>query len=271
MSMDQSAIKEIQKSATLQHATQQLTQTLTPLAVLPDDFKIESLETYLNGRVRFRGNFETQSITDIADYIDDRHPSVFVNADKMTAKAIFNFGTDEAPGHCDNTATLALERNSAFSALLSINGRKLSQKDLAEWLEDWNEHAKVFDQEDEEMSIVAAIAAIRRITITAKSESTHSEHNFGAARSAMEEIEAKAEERMPSGFTFACVPYESLDERTFTARFSVLTGHDKPVLSVRIVQLESQEEDMGSEFKTKLTDALADDIAIYLGSFKAGH
>ena len=268
MSMNEAAIKEIQKGHAVEAANNHLSSTDTPVVAVPDDFAVHDLEQYMLGRSRFRGVMKTGSMRDFVRYVGENgEAQCFVDAEKMSAKVFFNLGDQESPGHGDNTASLKLETTSPYRALLGMDGQKLSQKTLAEWLEDWKEHLTVKDQDGGDMSMAQAIAAVRRITIKAKAESTHTDSDFGASRSAMEEVEAKAEDRMPSTFIFTCTPYEGLDERPLTLRMSVITGGEKPVLSTRIVQLEKAQEEMAEEFKDKLSDQLFSEVQVYIGSF----
>ncbi len=63
----------------------------------------------------------------------------------------------------------------------------------------------------------------------------------------MESVEAKTKDIMPVAFEFKCVPFEGLKERPFKLRLSIITG-DRPVLVLRIIQLEAVQEDMANEF-----------------------
>ncbi|STF30642.1 CPS-53 (KpLE1) prophage protein [Escherichia coli] len=54
-------------------------------------------------------------------------------------------------------------------------------------------------------------------------------------------------------FEFKCVPFEGLKERPFKLRLSIITG-DRPVLVLRIIQLEAVQEDMANEFRDLLVE-----------------
>jgi hypothetical protein len=58
----------------------------------------------------------------------------------MTARSVFNIGTLDNPGHADNVASITLKKTAPFRALLQIDGRRLKQKQIAEWLEDWSDY-----------------------------------------------------------------------------------------------------------------------------------
>ena len=267
--MDKTAIQEIQKATAVSELAKQLTGADSLLAAKDSETDIVSLEKYMGGRSRFRGTMETKSLGDFVRYVGDGEGAqCFIDADNMGARVFFNLGTTEQPGHGDNQAVLKTERTSAFREVFSMHDSRISQKTLAEWLEDWKDFLEVTDQEGDSMTVVQAVAAVRRITIKASAEKTHEERDFGATRSAMEEIEAKSAERMPAYFHFTCAPCDCLQLRTFNLRMSVITSGDKPTLSLRLVQLEAMQEAIIEEFKEKLQSMLPEAVSTFIGSFK---
>ncbi|WP_454843741.1 YfdQ family protein [Rahnella aceris] len=253
--LDASAIKEVRDMSLSNLLEERLSSADCPAVALPESVRIHSLENLQDGRFRFRGKMETASIQDFSRYCKDyagEGVRSFINADNMAAVTVFNLGTLTAPGHADNIAVLKLKRTAPFQALLNINGDKNSQKDLAEWLEDWSEFLMAFTADGEVLDIKKAIGGVRKITIEASSSADHEDSDFGAKRSVMESVEAKSKEVMPAAFEFKCVPYEGLGERRFRLRYSVLTGGNAPVLVLRIVQLETAEELMATEFRELL-------------------
>lgn len=246
--------------------------TDTPTAALPDGVTIHNLEKYQALRARFRGTMSTNSLADFANYVVSRNgPAAkgFVNQDAMTCEVFFNLGDEAAPGHADDTATLILNPTAAYKALQQLAGKKLSQKDLAEWMEDWHQDLTAIDQADNKLSIVQAIAAVRNITIKASAERTTVEGNFSANRSAMDAIEAASQDTLPAKLLFNITPYEGLGQRVFTLALSVLTGEEKPVLKPRWVGEELQREEIAKEFKAVLAKEVGGSATLLLGSFNA--
>lgn len=212
--------------------------TDTPIAALPDNIKLHNLEKFQALRARFRGALSTNSLTDFANYVTGRNgPTAkgFIDQDAMACAVFFNLGDETAPGHADDTATLKLKPTAAYTALSQLAGKKLSQKELAEWMEDWRANLTATDPQDATLSIVQAIAAVRNITIKATAERTTVEGNFAANRSAMDAIEAASQDTLPAKLHFNIVPYEGLNQRVFTLALSVLTSEDKPTLKPRWV------------------------------------
>ncbi len=271
--LDASAIKEVRDMSFSNLLEERLSSADCPAVALPESVRIHSLESLQDGRFRFRGKMETANILDFSRYCKkfaDVGVRSFINADNMAAVTVFNLGTLATPGHADNTAVLKLKRTAPFQALLNINGSKNSQKDLAEWLEDWSEYLLAFTADGEVLDIKKAVGGVRKITIESSSAADHEDSDFGAKRSVMESVEAKSKEVMPAAFEFKCMPYEGLGERRFKLRYSVLTGGNAPVLVLRIVQLETAEEQMATEFRELLESNFADvEVETFIGEFKA--
>lgn len=69
-------------------------------------------------------------------------------------------------------------------------------------------------------------------------------------------------------FSRYCKDYAG--ERRFRLRYSVLTGGNAPVLVLRIVQLETAEELMATEFRELLEANFTDvEVETFIGEFKA--
>ncbi|MGO0220836.1 DUF2303 family protein [Escherichia coli] len=84
-----------------------------------------------------------------------------------------------------------------------------------------------------------------------------------------ETVEAKTKDIMPVAFEFKCVPFEGLKERPFKLRLSIITG-DRPVLVLRIIQLEAVQEEMANEFRDLLVEKFKDSkVETFIGTFTA--
>ncbi|MCF4022152.1 YfdQ family protein [Escherichia coli] len=66
--LDSNAIKEIVKLTTTAFSGENLPLTECPVALLPDNVNIESLERFMTERFRFRGVMTTTSIDDFVEY-----------------------------------------------------------------------------------------------------------------------------------------------------------------------------------------------------------
>ncbi|SUP77350.1 Uncharacterized conserved protein [Yersinia frederiksenii] len=271
--LNSSAITEIRDMVLASFVEKKLADTDCDTIALPASVAVKSLEQFNLERYRFRGSMETSSIDEYVKYsagYAGEGVRCFIDADAMCAQTIFNIGTLSNPGHADNTASLSLKKTAPFRELLSIDGRKQTQKELAEWLEDYREFLLAFDADGEVLDIKKAVGAVRRITIEQTSSADHEDQDFSAKRSIMESVEAKSKDVMPAAFEFKCIPYEGLGERRFKLRYSILTGGNVPVLVLRIVQLEAEEEKIAVEFLELLTGKFKDvEVETFIGKFKA--
>lgn len=271
-SLDAGAIDKIETLVLAKQAASTVNTVGCPATVLPAGAKVEDLEHLSYERFRFRGTMKTASMDDFARYSTGyavEGTRCFINADEMRAAAVFNLGTLDHPGHADNTAMLALKKTAPFASLLSVNGDRHSQKELAEWLEDWAENLLGFDADGVVIDAKKSAAAIRKITIESIQKADYEDQDFSGKRSLMESVEARTQDIMPVAFEFRCVPFEGLAERPFKLRLSIIGG-DRPTLVLRIVQLEAQQEDMAAEFRDLLVEKFKDsEVETFIGQFQA--
>lgn len=264
----------------------QQVEGVTAATVVPlhKDVELRDLEPYCEIRRRFRGRMHTQHIDQFALYAnemafrriqeikaDEADPGLapcFVDAENMAATVFFNLGSQELPGHGDFTARLKLPVTADMKELLARNDQPMDQKIFAEWLEDWAPAIEVRASDGSALPLTGAVAAVRRITIGATSETTSEEKTFGARRSAMSEVEAKNQDQLPAFIDFTCEPYHGLEERTFSLRVSLLTG-EKPRLTLRIIRLEHHEEEMATGFQERLMHELdGNTVETFIGTFQ---
>jgi uncharacterized protein YfdQ (DUF2303 family) len=246
--------------------------TATPTVVLPEGAKIVSLEQFGAGRSRFRGTFSTNSLLDFGNYVIGRavaDAQGFINQDEMTCAVLFNLGTEEVPGHADDRAVLKLKATAGYQAVQAISGRAMSQKDMSDWIEDWHSALSAVGEDNQVISLVKAIAAVRTITVKASSESDHTVSETRASRSAMDAIEATSKETLPTSLIFSVVPYEGLQIREIILRISVITSGAQPALKLRWVGEEVQREDIAQEFKSVLDRQIGEAAKLALGNFSA--
>jgi len=254
MSMTKEAIQHLEKTVLLNDVNKELSKikTKSNLLVVPDGFIVKNIESSMPNRDSYRFSFATKSIKDFGEYckeFDKEGAKCFVNSDRMNANTIFDLGTEENPLHQHHNAKLQLDKTAAFKALLNINGQHLSQKEAANFVDDWADNIQVISKDGAPMEISQAVKQLREITIEQVSNLDSKVDNFGESMSTFEKIEAKNQELIPATIEFTCSPYHGLDERAFIVRVAILTGGQKPEISLRIIKLEAQEEDMAEEFK----------------------
>jgi len=243
---------------------------------IPEGVKIADLENYLVQRRRYRGRMRTNLIAEFVEFVTATSDEYghqqpipcFVHAEQMVAEVYFNLGDVDNPGHGDHTAQLEMQKTEAFRQLLKIDGSKMDQRSIAEWMEDWRDHLEaVAEDSSTVIPIGHAVAAVRKITIGSTAESTSETQTFSSQQSAMAQVEAKNREKMPAFLKFTCEPYNGLQERTFTLRLSLITG-ETPRIGLRIVRLETQQEEMAKELEEKLRTGFEDTpVKTYVGMF----
>lgn len=266
MSMTKEAIQLLQDTA----ASKIKIESNEPVMLLPQAMSLESLEIFQASRSRFRGTMKTTLTADFANYIaKQKQAQIFINIERMTAKAFFNLGDNDNPGHGDHCAQLTPDQTPDFNEIVLQHGQRMPQKRLAEWLEEWRDNLSAIGPDDEEIPIKKAIAAIRKITIEAGREQDHSVGTLSEKHTSIERIEASSRQGvLPVGFIFKCSPFANFDERDFHLWISLLTGDKTPVFVLRILMLCKHNVEIGLEFEGLIKNALTDkSVDIYIGDF----
>jgi uncharacterized protein YfdQ (DUF2303 family) len=248
---------------------------------LPKDLAIHDLERFYPRRFRFRGTFSTSSLQAFVRYVIDKTSPenvegaaaapCLVDAERMSAAAIFNLGTDASPGHGDDRALLTMKRTAGFDAVLALSGKPIAQQAFVDWLEDWLPHIGFIGADGMSCSNAKAIAAVRAVTIDAKRTSEHKVDAMAASRSTFERVEANSREGLPHWLDFSCEPYSGLEERTMRIRLSIRTSGDAPTFVPTLVGAEALSESLAQELVKLLEDRFAGEaVNPLVGSFALG-
>lgn len=277
---DAEAIRQIANGDAIRAANAHLACETTKSLIVPEDFKVVSYEHTMPLRNRARGSMRTSSIEHFAYYAltnAEEGASVFIDPDSLKAVAVLNLGTPNAPGHADNTATLALDKTADYQALLQhATGSAFSQSTIAEFFEDWQLGMGFKNQDGGEIAPAKAIAAIRKISIESAKKVESEEQSLSATKSAFESIKAASVEAIPTHITFCCTPYHGLLGRTFTMRLSVHTGGASPTLSLRIVKFEQHQQAMAAELVALVESQIKDsseqayEMPVLIGTYTTG-
>lgn len=269
--MDKTAIAEIIAQSVQQdalHQVAELNQTL-----LHNDYHLINLEGYRQHRQRFRGRFKTVNVHDFVQYVkmykDDNPLVVFVDDERLHAKAYLNMGNLSTPGHCDHYAALTLCYGAEMDGLERFNGKRYGQKTAAETLEDWRAFITVYDEHEKEIPFVKSVNAIRKMSIKENRGMESEERNFKAERSTFEKVEAKAEV-MPAYLHYKVTPHPELSERVFKHRIAIIGGNDIG-FAFKPIQPELQRQAIQQEFIALIEgafgDAEKDTITTIVGDF----
>lgn len=236
--------------------------------------EITDLEPYMQYRKNYRGTMRTSIPEEFYGYCEsfdeDTEPGAccFIDADDMSAATIFDNGTSKLPGHRRHKAVLGLRKTSLYKALLDIVGGQLSQKQAAEFLEDYSEEIEAFSNAGDSMLGAHAAQSLRNLTIERAREVNSQVDDFAVQASALERIEAKNKDAIVSRFAFCCVPYTGLDLRNFEVRVALVTSSSEPRVTFRIIRHEVHVDDMAMEFKDKVKTGLGStDISVTVGTF----
>jgi uncharacterized protein YfdQ (DUF2303 family) len=269
---DKEAIEAIQNGAAIDQASDATRLALGGdyVVALPSQFTLHDLEQFMSKRRRMRGVMSTHALSDFATYVKKNAESgaaVFVDADEMSAIAVLNLGEPEAPGHTDNRAKVQLKKTAAYSSLkVHANGQAISQTKAAEFLEDWPGEIRCFNDQGD-ITQPKAIGAIRKLSIESMRKLESSEQSLSASKSAFEQVQATSADPIPTTIYFTCEPYHGLESRQFVLRLGVLTGGEKPSISLRIVKQELHDEEMANEFADLAREALGAELQVLIGNY----
>lgn len=268
------AIKELRVDQATAASRESIEKALTGsgAAALHQDFKLCDLESYMSNRRRLRGTMTTSCVEDFIAYsVKNKEPgaSIFIDADSMSASAVLNIGTTDKPGHADNVAKLTAYTTAAYAALTEINGMQRTQRDIAEFIEDWAANISCMHN-GEDLPTPKAASAVRNITIDMARKIESEERSLSASKSTMDSVTASSKDTLPTEIRFKCVPFKDMTERTFALRLSVITSRELPALCLRIIKLEEHKEQMAYEMADKIKQSLEgkdEEIGVLLGKY----
>lgn len=232
------------------------------VAALPSDFKLHDLEHLLPVRRRLRGAMSTRDIKSFAKYVSrfaDEGATVFVDGDDMTARAILDLGSVRAPGHCEHRAILKPESSAEFFAFTTATATRahLSQRALAEFIEDYNTEISCWDSAGNHIENKHAVAAIRNTTIESARNSESKVENLSAEASEFERVAATSRTgQLPAAIDFTCSPYHGFAVRTFAARVSVVTSDKLPTFGLHPIHGQRHREEMALELGSRVRNEL---------------
>lgn len=247
-----------------------------PAVALPAGITLHSLEAFAPTRRQFRGVFTTRSVQSFVDYVTPfaENQACFIDSEATKASLWLDIGDEDDPGHCFHLAHLQLVKTALYTDILKVAERALTQREMAEWLDDWKgsianvitETPPAIDVLDD-YTVAKAIQAVRSIKIAANGQTTVTVGNMNEERSAFAQVSASSIHRMPSTFIMRCKPFEELSERDILLDVSVIAG-DQPKLKLRIRSFGTLQEEIAQEFALLLRAKLPDGIVPILGSFK---
>lgn len=272
--MDQSAIEAIQASTAIAEANKSLTPTSREI-VLPRDMRVCNLDHLQPTRRRMTGTLRTESLDGFIAYVNDlitqgfTESACFIDRSEMTAEFVADYGTREAPGHCDLRAVLTLPKTPEFIAIKGANGTTETQDRFAEWCEEWGDYIIFLDGEGNTLDDKSALRAIRQITIEFGKTANHDVQPLSTSLSTLESLNTRSHNVIPTGIKFQIHPYEGLPLYDITARVQVVARKDEPpYLRYRLLRLNLECENMAKAFGNLLASKI--NSHVYLGAFLTG-
>lgn len=274
MSLTKEAIQELVQNGHIPEFLQSLEacDVQSQLVLVPENCSIKDLESHQEFRNNLRGTFSTSMIPDFVKYVTDNieeGAKTFVEADSMTAETIFDIGTKDKAGHQRHRAQVKLTKTAPYKALLQLDGSKLEQRQMAEFIEDWADFFEAFDSDGQVVEIHKAAAAIRDLDYEHVRGSSRHVSDFAQKQSEYENMATKTKDDLvlPAVFVFKCHPYNSLKEYRFEMRLSVIRNE---VLVLRIKRLEETQEKIAQDFLEEVQQQLQNakiKAPIYIGTF----
>lgn len=248
--------------------------------IVPSTYKVVDLDDFNDGPSRFREKFVTDHFESFASYWHD-HASdesrIYVNKSTMSAKVCFDPGAPGAPSHRSHWAALGLTKTPMLNAMQEVSGKRLTQRQAAEFLEDWRVDLRALDADGNVIDLRKVVAAIRKFDVKGKAESGHVETSLATSKSAFASLEAGNKELIPEYIVANGEPYLGLPKQDILMRLFVHMKVDEaPTFSLSIVRPDSLQEVFAELFVDTLNDVLrsrfsgdpADDIdwKILIGS-----
>lgn len=246
-----------------------LTLEKTPAIVIPEKTKIETIEHLLENPAHFKAHFQTNLLATFIEYCADNESddcAIFIDPEKMTALSIFDMGSQSDPKWGKHRATLALEKTPAFSSIIKNDRNGFDQQSFIDFLNDWDEYIKFFDENDDEIEFKNAINRIRRLTVNSLKKSDSEIGNFKSEATAMESVEVLlGNDKPPAKILFYIDPYLGFSTLKLTLEIRAVVKNDGISLHYRISGLESVKDHLSHEFKERLTPNLPK-TKIYIGN-----
>lgn len=257
MSMTKEALIHLQNSSI---AGKALSEDYAGI-VVPDGYRLESLESFQKHKNHFEALYHTHRIEDFAVYLvtnDNEHPMIFIDVERMTAGVTFDSGTPDLPGHCMHRSNLALKQTPEYTYMSAeILNRQMHQQQLAEFVEDYASILMCADSNGEPITPKKAAAAFRRVTVETKASQERDVQSYTTKQSAMEKVEARSGDNpLPAFIVITCALYQGLPEFQIKTRVSLFTGRGAATFGVRPINLDKVIEASGDAFRAKLASEL---------------
>lgn len=210
--------------------------------ILPDGMTLADTEPFQHTPSRHRGRYVTLWPSEFLAYIvanaaADDNPHCFVDDDRgaapPSALAIFDFGTEVMPMWRDHTARLDIGPSDAFSALVGLADRNLTQEDLLRFIDDWAPNCDFERPDGTAINPAVARTEFADLTVEAVKNLRSKQADFARERSAVERMSMGS--GLPNRLHYTCAPWNGLGSRRITARIAAADNGGALALRLNLV------------------------------------
>ena len=241
--------------------------------IVPDGYRLESLERFNQVPNLFKGTFSTTVLGEFTKYVvqhGNENSAVFIDNEQIKATAIIDQGSHEEPQWGKHRADITLLKPPAYQSLLRFNNQLLTQQDFIDFAGDWGDNITFVFDDDSKQSVDKVIKLLRKVKVGFNSTREQEVNANSSSKSALESIEIKAgNDPLPIGFVFTTLAYESIQLINFECQLRA-TSDDKGVkFKFRVNQLDAINERISNEFRNAVTARFQEktelDISIHIG------
>lgn len=225
-------------------------------------------------RARPSGSFTTTNVDAYVDYVKingAQSTAIFIDDATYSSVAVLDFdgenklaqlkGSMNGRGFHQWTASLAMKKTAAFTAITGISGRVLSQKDAIRFFQEWR--SCIADG-------AAISTALRTLKATENTAKEHSAQRNGGRVSAVAEIEAKSATEVPQNAYFSCPALHGLGPAVIPIDIELIVEPGLETIGVKVTidNIELINESIALAVQTMISEKL-DQFPIYIGKFKS--
>jgi uncharacterized protein YfdQ (DUF2303 family) len=205
-----------------------------PVALVPHGVDLSDLRPFLPCPRAHTGAYRTDDLASFAAYLIEtaglasyadreavpavlenateppaaRKAHVFVSPDGNSAHAVLSFGTAPVPAWHDLTADLVLEDSPAFAALKALVGKPVTQDQIVDFIDDWDQHCAFVRQDGSALDTAAARKEFVDLTVETLRKLKSSREDFKREVTATERLTMQP--TLPNRLIFTCAPWRGL-------------------------------------------------------------
>lgn len=239
--------------------------------IIPEGYKLESLERFYQAPNRQRGTYKAQAIEQFAGYVGlngiDGATVVFIDEAPLTAAAVLDRGTPDQPLWGEHRAVLNLKKSPEWVAMEEAAKNTFKQGDFIDFITEWADFLSFsstgIDEDWTVMTKTQAVVALRKLKTSAERSAEHVEQDQQRSRTVFER--AAIDSAPPPLMRWAGRPADELVERQVQIRLLYLP-QDPPLIKLRIMGKDRLQQSIGAEFKDLVSERISTGIPVHLGA-----